>query len=675
MPGGLQFAGLFCLVVLCESVSFLSHQRASQFLNRQRRANVIFEEHKQGMLERECIEEFCNKEEAREVFENNPETEYFYPKYLDCLSRYQLRIASLLHSSRRSPGNLRTCVNEIPDQCSPPPCNPEGSVQCVDEEAAFSCLCKEGWQGDRCQHDIDECKSGVLKEKACNHSCYNVPGSYRCFCEDGFYMHSDKRTCIDQNECLMQPNICGKAACTNLPGAYECKCDTGYSFNSTSKDCNDIDECAEKTCAYSCVNYPGSYICFCDGQKGEKLSADGKSCQEIPTCVALQTTRRSDFLNLGELFAGIPVVYLKFKIPAYSRFTAEFDLRTYDSEGVIFYALTNGNRAWFLFAVRDGKLEVQFKNERIPKVTISGGPLISDGTWHSIAVEETPGSVVVKNAQEAVIKINSPGRLFSLDNGTTEIKISIAGLPRQVDRILPAMNPRLDGCMRRWNWMNQGSAGIEDVIQNIKTKQCYRNVGKGSFFPGRGYVMFPLNYSMTENTVGGWKVKLNLHMRPSKDTGVLLALVNGEKVPLSLALIDSHSPTTMKKQDLILAVENQTVYRTEGMYLCDGERHSMHLTITAKDILWKVDGVTQGSHLNSSRLRKQLAMLDQAMQETVNTTLGGVPVVPVTSTPVTASFTGCLDIKINDEVIDLDEASHKDPEIQSHSCPSVKRED
>jgi hypothetical protein len=27
-----------------------------------------------GNLERECIEELCNKEEAREVFENNPET-------------------------------------------------------------------------------------------------------------------------------------------------------------------------------------------------------------------------------------------------------------------------------------------------------------------------------------------------------------------------------------------------------------------------------------------------------------------------------------------------------------------------------------------------------------------------------------------------------------------------
>ncbi|XP_041054671.1 vitamin K-dependent protein S-like [Carcharodon carcharias] len=548
MPGRLQFAALVYLVVLSEAAPFLKHHRASQFLIRQRRANVIFEEHKQGSLERECIEEFCNKEEAREVFENNAETNYFYPRYLDCLSLHQPHVANQHRSSRRSPADLRNCVTGIPDQCSPSQCSPEGSVLCVDKEAAFSCVCREGWYGDRCQYDIDECRSGILEEKACNHSCNNVPGSYRCFCDDGFYMHSDKRNCIDWNECTMKPDICGKATCNNLLGAYECKCSRGYLFNPSTKDCEDIDECAANMCTHGCVNSPGSYICFCDGRKGEKLSADGHSCQEIPTCVALQTSRKSDILNMGELFAGIPVVYLRFKIPADARFAADFNLRTYDSEGVIFYAETNENRAWFLFAVRGGKLEVQFKNEHVPKVTISGGPLINDGTWHAISVEETQSSVVVKITQEAVIKINSPGRLFSLANGTTEIKISIAGLPRQVDRILPTMNPRLDGCMHGWSWMHQGSAGIEDVIQNIRSKQCFQNVGKGSYFPGRGHAMFPFNYNTTEDTAGGWKIKLNLHMRPSKDTGVLFALVSGEKVPFSLALTDSNSTLTVRKQ-------------------------------------------------------------------------------------------------------------------------------
>lgn len=52
----------------------LSQSTASQFLSRHRRANSLFEESKKGNLERECIEELCNKEEAREIFENQPET-------------------------------------------------------------------------------------------------------------------------------------------------------------------------------------------------------------------------------------------------------------------------------------------------------------------------------------------------------------------------------------------------------------------------------------------------------------------------------------------------------------------------------------------------------------------------------------------------------------------------
>ena len=52
----------------------MSRQHASQVLVRRRRANSLLEETKKGNLERECIEELCNKEEAREVFENNPET-------------------------------------------------------------------------------------------------------------------------------------------------------------------------------------------------------------------------------------------------------------------------------------------------------------------------------------------------------------------------------------------------------------------------------------------------------------------------------------------------------------------------------------------------------------------------------------------------------------------------
>lgn len=54
---------------------FLDKDDASSVLQRVRRANSgFFEEIKRGDLQRECIEEICDYEEAREVFEDDEKT-------------------------------------------------------------------------------------------------------------------------------------------------------------------------------------------------------------------------------------------------------------------------------------------------------------------------------------------------------------------------------------------------------------------------------------------------------------------------------------------------------------------------------------------------------------------------------------------------------------------------
>lgn len=51
---------------------FISADDANNVIKRQRRASsLLLEEVLQGSLERECLEERCTHEEAREVFEND----------------------------------------------------------------------------------------------------------------------------------------------------------------------------------------------------------------------------------------------------------------------------------------------------------------------------------------------------------------------------------------------------------------------------------------------------------------------------------------------------------------------------------------------------------------------------------------------------------------------------
>ncbi|XP_034002599.1 transmembrane gamma-carboxyglutamic acid protein 1 [Trematomus bernacchii] len=61
---------------------FLPADAAHSVLHRLRRANFLLEEMKQGNIQRECREEICTYEEAREAFENDEKTRRFWEEYV-----------------------------------------------------------------------------------------------------------------------------------------------------------------------------------------------------------------------------------------------------------------------------------------------------------------------------------------------------------------------------------------------------------------------------------------------------------------------------------------------------------------------------------------------------------------------------------------------------------------
>ncbi|XP_072118407.1 transmembrane gamma-carboxyglutamic acid protein 1 isoform X2 [Mobula birostris] len=61
---------------------FLKQGDANSILKRYRRKNYLLEEIQQGNIERECREEVCTYEEAREAFENDEKTNDFWTDYI-----------------------------------------------------------------------------------------------------------------------------------------------------------------------------------------------------------------------------------------------------------------------------------------------------------------------------------------------------------------------------------------------------------------------------------------------------------------------------------------------------------------------------------------------------------------------------------------------------------------
>uniref|UniRef100_A0A8C5DB33 coagulation factor Xa n=1 Tax=Gouania willdenowi TaxID=441366 RepID=A0A8C5DB33_GOUWI len=149
------------LLVSHLSAVFLDSPAANQVLTRERRANSFLEELKQGNQERECNEERCNLEEAREIFEDMEKTNEFWTVYVDG------------------------------DACDSQPCAHGGL--CKDGIGTYVCHCQTGYKGFNCEIVIPElCEN---KNGGCEHFCNVVGGSVKCSCADGHFLGLDDKSC------------------------------------------------------------------------------------------------------------------------------------------------------------------------------------------------------------------------------------------------------------------------------------------------------------------------------------------------------------------------------------------------------------------------------------------------------------------------------------------------
>ncbi|XP_073068393.1 growth arrest-specific protein 6 isoform X3 [Manis javanica] len=483
----------------------------------------------------------------------------------------------------------------------------------------------------------------------------------------------------DIDECV-DTGACGEARCRNLPGSYSCLCDAGYAFSPRERACQDVDECAESRCEQACVNSPGSYSCHCNGRGGLKLSQDMNTCEDILPCVPFNVAKSVKSLYLGRMFSGTPVIRLRFKRLQPTRLVAEFDFRTFDPEGVLFFAGGPQNGTWIVLGLRAGRLELQLRYRGIGRVT-SSGPVVSHGMWQTISVEELERNLVIKVNKDAVMKIAVAGDLFQLDRGLYHLTLTVGGLPFKETDLVQPINPRLDGCMRSWNWLNGEDTTIQETVKANTRMQCFSAAEKGSFYPGTGAAFYRLQYALqcaafvaaqTSSDAGmgaTWEVEVVARIRPATDTGVLLALVGDDHtVLLSVALVDYHSTKKLKKQLVVLAM-GSTVLTLMEIKACDGQEHTVAVAVREDEATLAVDGTRGQSEVSPVGLRERLAELGGHLQGSVLTFVGGLPDVPLTSAPVTAFYRGCMSLEVNRQALDVDEAAYKHSDITSHSCP------
>ncbi|XP_053332875.1 coagulation factor VII-like [Clarias gariepinus] len=208
------FISLLCIPA-CYGVPaaplFLRRSEASQMLlHRYRRANSFMEELRLGNLERECVEEKCSYEEAKEIFPGPEQLEEFWKKYVEV------------------------------DHCQPETCA-NGST-CVSQGNTYICICPPKFQGRHCDKEtlpqtFYDC---LYKNGGCDHFCTETEDSvHPCHCATGYKLAPDNRSCVSQvpfpcgkpvvqfGPRIVKGQVCPKGQCPwqallMYAGAYKC---------------------------------------------------------------------------------------------------------------------------------------------------------------------------------------------------------------------------------------------------------------------------------------------------------------------------------------------------------------------------------------------------------------------------------------------------------------------
>uniref|UniRef100_A0A8C8AIK8 Coagulation factor IXa heavy chain n=1 Tax=Otus sunia TaxID=257818 RepID=A0A8C8AIK8_9STRI len=188
----------------CGHSSFLESTRkdeAHEVLKVHKRANYFLEEIRPGNLERECNEEKCSFEEAKEIFHSQEKTMEFWFNYK----------------------NL--------NPCSTNPCN-NGGV-CKVRHYNYFCICPPKFGGDNCEREKLEC---WYKNGGCWHYCRDSSSAFHvvCSCAKDYTLHEDGRRCVPagkatapaarQKEAVEDAagqNQSGESAGQNQPGAVQ----------------------------------------------------------------------------------------------------------------------------------------------------------------------------------------------------------------------------------------------------------------------------------------------------------------------------------------------------------------------------------------------------------------------------------------------------------------------
>jgi hypothetical protein len=156
------------------------------------------------------------------------------------------------------PSYFGKLCGSLNDACASNVC--VNGAECVADDAStpgYACECPEGFVGDFCGTDVNECATSPCLNGG---TCEDLVGRYSCLCVDGW---EGEQCQLNPDDCFSVTEPCKNGArCMDRVGGFKCACLLGWSGTECTVD---VDECLSFPCenGATCAQGLRSFECSC----------------------------------------------------------------------------------------------------------------------------------------------------------------------------------------------------------------------------------------------------------------------------------------------------------------------------------------------------------------------------------------------------------------------------